>query len=81
MTSGTAGGSQLRTIAYDASDARSTVPTTVPAVTRIEIVKATGKLVSSHAFANPEKSIGAGSENALPSTACSVVFSDIEIVT
>ena len=58
-----------------------TVPTTVPAVTRSEIVKATGKFVSSHACAKPEKSIGLGSENALPSTACSVDFSDIEIVT
>ena len=57
------------------------MPTTVPIVTRIEMVKATGKLVSSHAAAKPEKSIGDGREKALPSTACVVDFSDIETVT
>ncbi len=44
-------------------------------------MNARGKFVSCHASAKPEKSIGAGRENALPSTACEVVFMDIVTVT
>ncbi len=57
------------------------MPATVARVTSVEITKARGKSVSSHAVAKLETSNGAGRLNALPSTACCVVLSDMAIVT
>jgi hypothetical protein len=57
------------------------VAITVPAVTRSEIAAPTGNLVRFHASTNPATLNGAGREKALPSTACSVVLKDIEMVT
>jgi hypothetical protein len=57
------------------------VPKTVPAVTSTEIVNARGKFVRLQASVNPSRLNGAGSEKALPSTACSVVLKAIETVT
>ena len=59
----------MRTIAYDAKAARMMVATTVPAVTKNEIAATTGNRVRFHACTNPSMLKGAGSENALPSTA------------
>ena len=73
--------SQLRAMAKDAKAASRIVPTTVAAVTSTEIVNARGKLVSFHASTNPSTLNGAGSEKALPSTACSWVLKAIETVT
>ena len=68
-------------MAYDANAARTIVPKTEPAVTSSEIVNARGKSVRLQASRKPSRLNGAGSEKALPSTACSVVLNAIAMVT
>ena len=54
---------------------------TVPAVTNREIAAPTGNFVNVHACTKPSMLNGAGSEKALPSTACSPDLNAMETVT
>src|SRR5699024_636177 len=73
--------SQLRTIAKAASAEMMISPATATVVMKIEIAKPRGKFVRFHASTKLEKVSGSGRLNALPSTACAVVFSDMFTVT
>ena len=71
----------MRTIAYAARDEITISPATATTVMNSEIAKARGKFVRLHASAKLDRVSGEGRLNALPSTACSVVFSDMFTVT
>ena len=63
------------------TEASRIVPATVAAVTSVVIAKASGKFVRFHASTNPSRLNGAGSEKALPSTACACVLNAVVSVT
>ena len=68
-------------MAYDAKAPSRIVPATVAAVMTSEMMNARGKFVRLQACAKPSTLGGAGTENALPSTAWAVVLKAIVTVT